>query len=156
MRLAFDPAIQAIRADFAAGIFSYACERAKAEPDANLGIATLIDEYTASTPEITAALADSNKNALVDFDAVQVEIERCQAEAALFAPHGDGFYTVGEEIAPGLWESNGTSDDCYWERLDQAQDILDNHFGDAGGTVSIRASDFEIHFEDCGTWTLVG
>jgi len=71
-------------------------------------------------------------------------------------PKGDGFYTVGVEVAPGVWRSTGTSTSCYWARLDDHQNTLDNHFGDAGGTVTILASDYEVHFNDCGTWEYVG
>ena len=69
---------------------------------------------------------------------------------------GDGFYTVGVEIAPGKWSSTGTGTSCYWARLDDHQNTLDNHFGSAGGTVTILASDYEVHFKECGTWEYVG
>jgi hypothetical protein len=71
-------------------------------------------------------------------------------------PKDDGFYTVGVEIAPGRWESTGDGDDCYWQRLDDHQDTLDNHFGAAGGTVTILESDYEVQFKDCGTWEYAG
>ena len=71
-------------------------------------------------------------------------------------PKGDGFYQVGVDIAPGLWRSTGTGDDCYWERLDENQKILDNHFGAAGGSVKIRSTDYEVHFQDCGKWEYQG
>ena len=71
-------------------------------------------------------------------------------------PKGDGFYTVGVEIAVGRWRSTGTGDSCYWVRLDGKQDILGNHFGKAGGTVTVRATDYEVAFEDCGTWEYLG
>jgi hypothetical protein len=67
-------------------------------------------------------------------------------------PKDDGFYTVGVEIAVGRWKSTGTGDGCYWARLDENQDILDNHFGAAGGTVTIQANDYEVVFNGCGTW----
>jgi hypothetical protein len=67
-------------------------------------------------------------------------------------PKKDGFYTVGVEIAPGKWRSDGAGDDCYWARLDDHQEILDNHFGRAGGTVTVQETDYEVGFEDCGTW----
>lgn len=72
------------------------------------------------------------------------------------SPKGDGFYTVGVEIAPGRWQSTGTADDCYWARLTSTNDILDNHFGTAGGTVNIGTNDYEVVFEDCGTWEYLG
>ncbi len=71
-------------------------------------------------------------------------------------PKEDGFYTVGVEIAPGKWESTGDGDSCYWQRLDDKQETIANHFGLAGGTVTILESDYEVHLEDCGTWNYVG
>ena len=71
-------------------------------------------------------------------------------------PKGDGFYTVGVEITPGRWESTGTGDGCYWARLDGNQNILDNHFGSAGGSITIRPNDYEIEFNGCGTWEFAG
>lgn len=78
-----------------------------------------------------------------------------EAYGALAAPKRDGFYTVGEEILSGKWRSTGTSDGCYWARLDSNQETLDNHFGDAGGTVNVRPTDFEVEFDGCGTWEYV-
>lgn len=71
-------------------------------------------------------------------------------------PKGDGFYTVGLEIAPGRWESTGTGDSCYWARLDGNQNLLDNHFGNAGGSITVRPTDYEIEFNECGTWQYAG
>lgn len=68
----------------------------------------------------------------------------------------DGFYTVGIEIVPGQWESLGMGDGCYWARLDANQNILNNHFGRAGGSINIRSTDYEIHFEGCGVWQYIG
>jgi len=72
------------------------------------------------------------------------------------SPKGDGFYTVGVEIAAGKWRSTGTGDNCYWARLDGKQNTLDNHFGSAGGTVSVRETDYEVSFDGCGTWEYLG
>ena len=78
-----------------------------------------------------------------------------EAYGVLASPKRNGIFTVGIEILPGKWHSTGTQRDCYWARLDANQDINDNHFGLAGGTVFIRESDYEIVFEDCGTWEFV-
>ena len=66
---------------------------------------------------------------------------------------GDGIYLVGIEIAPGVWDSNGTGDSCYWEVTTATGDIINNHFGLAGGTAYISATAFQVMFERCGTWT---
>ena len=84
---------------------------------------------------------------------VENEIPELQADAA--EPKGDGFYTVGVEIAPGRWESTGDGDSCYWSRLDGNQNLLDNHFGNAGGSITIRPTDYEVEFNDCGIWEFV-
>ena len=70
-------------------------------------------------------------------------------------PKGDGFYLVGVDIAPGVWRSKGTGDDCYWEVTQADGDIIDNHFGMAGGTAYIPVNGFQVRFEDCGTWEFV-
>lgn len=72
------------------------------------------------------------------------------------SPKGDGFYTVAIEIVSGKWRSTGTGDNCYWACLDGEQNILDNHFGNAGGTVTVRPDDYEVSFEDCGQWEYLG
>jgi hypothetical protein len=68
----------------------------------------------------------------------------------------DGIYRVGLQIAPGIWRSTGSGDECYWERRDENQEIIDNHFGLAGGSVKLRASDFEFEAQDCGSWLYEG
>jgi hypothetical protein len=68
----------------------------------------------------------------------------------------DGFYLVGTDIAPGLWRSQGSSNDCYWEIDTRTGDIISNHFGMAGGTMYIPASAFEVRLEDCGNWVYLG
>jgi hypothetical protein len=79
-----------------------------------------------------------------------------EEEDPLTTPKEDGFYTVGVEIAPGTWESTGTEDLCYWAVLDQNQDIIKNHLGLAGGSVTISADAYEVQFRDCGTWEYRG
>ena len=66
---------------------------------------------------------------------------------------GDGIYLVGVEIAPGVWDSNGTGDSCYWEVSTATGDIISNHFGAAGGTAYVPPTAFQVWFSDCGIWT---
>jgi hypothetical protein len=73
----------------------------------------------------------------------------------LCSPKDDGVYIVGVEIMPGEWESTGTGSDCYWARLDDSEQVLDSHFGMAGGTVTIRPTDHAVEFDGCGTWLFV-
>ena len=71
----------------------------------------------------------------------------------LKTPIGDGFYLVGSEVAPVVWDSDGTGDSCYWEVTNTKGDIISNHFGLAGGTAYIPSNAFQVSFEDCGIWT---
>lgn len=75
----------------------------------------------------------------------------------LYAPKNPGFYLVNVDIAPGVWRSQGTGDDCYWSMNTQNGDIIDNHFGMAGGTMYISQSVFEVRMDDgCGQWLYLG
>ncbi|MCE5209714.1 MAG: hypothetical protein LLG42_15585 [Chloroflexi bacterium] len=68
-----------------------------------------------------------------------------------------GFYLVNSEIAPGLWRSLGTGDDCYWEINTRTGDIIDNHFGIAGITMYVTSSAFSVRLDsECGDWTYLG
>lgn len=71
----------------------------------------------------------------------------------IFETKTNGFYLVNSEIAPGVWKSNGDNDDCYWATTSSDGDIIDNHFGQAGGTAYISPEAFQVEFNDCGTWT---
>ena len=75
--------------------------------------------------------------------------------AYLRSDKDDGFYLVGVDIAAGLWRSTGTGSGCYWSLTSKTGDIIDNHFGMAGGTAYIPASAFQVEFSDCGTWVFL-
>ena len=68
-------------------------------------------------------------------------------------PFTDGIYLVNVAVAPGVWLSDGTADDCYWSINTMTGSIIDNHFGFAGGTMYVSSSAFSITTEDCGTWS---
>lgn len=71
----------------------------------------------------------------------------------LKAPRGNGFYLIGSEIAPGVWDSDGTGDRCYWKVTNAEGKTLSNHYGLAGGIAYVPSTAFQVLFEDCGTWT---
>jgi hypothetical protein len=75
--------------------------------------------------------------------------------AKLQADKGDGFYLVNVDIAPGVWRSNGKGDKCYWATTTKTGDIIDNHYGMAGGTAFIPATAFQVEFSKCGTWSYI-
>lgn len=68
----------------------------------------------------------------------------------------DGVYEVGVDIEPGKYRVLDVSD-CYWERLDDAGEILDNNFisGAPQALVTVRSSDFAVNFDGCGPWVKI-
>jgi hypothetical protein len=73
-------------------------------------------------------------------------------------PKYNGYYKVGSDIAPGYWQSAAemTVGGCYWERIDSAGNIIDNHFGVAGITVYVAQTDTVVRFDDCGVMFYIG
>jgi hypothetical protein len=81
------------------------------------------------------------------------------AFAALTEARPDGNYLVNIDIAPGVWRNDGSGSDgtnCYWERLTKTGAIINNYIGAGGGTMFVGANDFQVHMENCGTWTYLG
>ena len=71
------------------------------------------------------------------------------------APLRDGTYIVNQQIAPGTYRSTGKGSACYWERSGASGDVLDNHFGLTGGSVTIQAADVTFSSRHCGPWILI-
>ncbi|MFF7025733.1 hypothetical protein ACFY97_32555 [Streptomyces klenkii] len=78
---------------------------------------------------------------------------------------GSGGYEVkahskpdADAIAPGTYRTRGDLENCYWERLTKAGDIIDNNFASAAReiTVSVQPSDGLFKSEGCGVWKPVG
>jgi hypothetical protein len=67
----------------------------------------------------------------------------------------DGAYLVNQQIPPGTYRSNGRGTRCYWKRSAESGDILNNHFGLAGGAVTIQPADYRFESRGCGGWTAV-
>ena len=69
----------------------------------------------------------------------------------------DGNFRVGSRIKPGTYYTENV-ENCYWERLNSAGEIIDNNFVSNGlrVEVSIASSDFSFHSEGCGMWRHVG
>ncbi len=65
----------------------------------------------------------------------------------------DGFYLVNDEIAAGNWRSGGDGNNCYWSLTSSNGDIIDNHWGMAGGVIHIPSSAFQVQLQNCGVWT---
>ncbi len=75
------------------------------------------------------------------------------------APFGDGFYFVGKDVAPGMWQSSGDDGTCYWATLSGfSGEFRDLHANDllSGSTiVTLRAEDTGFQTQRCGTWTKI-
>jgi hypothetical protein len=76
-----------------------------------------------------------------------------EIEIRLKSDKSDGFYLVNIDIAPGVWRSNGSGDDCYWATTTKTGDIISNNFGMAGGTAYISETAYQVEFDGCGIWT---
>lgn len=112
------------------------------------------------SPTITPTPTRTPTATLTPTPTVTPNVEQTQtavAIAPLITKKGDGIYLVNRQILPGLWHSLGTdTEGCYWKRSDDNQNILDNHYGAAGGSVRIRVTDFEVEFKGCGSWEYLG
>ncbi len=174
--LQFDPQIQAQLVELQGQAESEACAKAQAA-GATGGVApsgaTALASFYQSIPDavtqgrepsslfdqapIDLAIQNCHAQGVVEFEAAQAAEAAAEQQQVLFGPRGDGFYTVGLEMGPGRWRSKGNADDCYWERHPDGnpEDIIDNHFGQAGGTVTVNAGE-EFQTKDCGLWEFVG
>jgi hypothetical protein len=71
----------------------------------------------------------------------------------LYDIHSPGFYLVNIDIAPGVWRSTVSGDGCYWAITTAKGDIINNHFGMAGGTINIPSTAFQVELgPECGDW----
>ena len=66
---------------------------------------------------------------------------------------GDGTYAVGNDIAPGTYESAGPVADgaCYWKRVN-GSDIVDNALSKKPQVVQIDPTDTAFTTNDCQQW----
>lgn len=76
------------------------------------------------------------------------------------APFGSGTWFVNQEVAPGTWRNDDSSQGCYWERKSgfswHLADIIANEFTFNISTVTISGTDQGFYSWDCGTWTKIG
>lgn len=67
----------------------------------------------------------------------------------------DGSYTVGTDIAPGVYQSAGPNDGgaCYWKRTAGDQ-LVDNRLTKKPSFVQIMPTDTTFTTSDCQAWQL--
>lgn len=163
LRQRFDPEIQSARAAFDAALPEAVCSTAQAagiRGESYPTLASIVASLAHLLPlDVEATLDESAMRARLDecYVAGKEQGEREAAVALLIQPKGQGIWTVGLEIAAGRWRSTGDGQQCYWQRSPDGapDDIIDNHFGSAGGTVTLREGE-EFQTQDCGTWEFVG
>lgn len=160
LRLAYDDEIQQILSDGVSAVVDSSCSAIDGVLT-DSQVTELIDRQIADWVGQPGLPEGADEH--LDRQAIEEQVATCVAEGAeearqaeLREAKSDGFWTVGEEIAPGTWESQGSGDGCYWARLDSEQGIIDNHFGNAGGRITIRSSDAEVEFNGCGQWEYQG
>ncbi len=166
LRLAFDPQIESKLAKVQELAIGWACqsgddagfEDRDPEPD----VARIIDDVIKES--LPKAIPAKEARRRVDQRLVADKYRECWQTGAtrrstetLVQVKGDGNWTVGLEIAAGLWRSTGTGTDCYWQISPDGQpdDILSNHFGNAGGSVTLSGGQ-EFQTSDCGNWEFAG
>lgn len=108
-----------------------------------------------SVREMRSMLAlcpDFPKAAKVRSTLVEAELAIGQREAGDRV--GDGTYVVGEGIQPGAWVVEKSHENCYWELLDNAGNIMDNNFVTASTrvAVTIAPAHYVFHTAGCGEW----
>lgn len=157
----FDPQIQASIAQLVATADSTVCAAGDSAGFNGQQIPTLdaaLDPVVSAIPEVALPGGPSD---YLSMPALEERLASCYAagkqRGTLMGPHGDGFFTIGVEMAAGRWRSDGQASNCYWQISPDGNpdDIIDNHFGNAGGTVTLREGQ-EFESDGCGTWTLVG
>lgn len=77
-----------------------------------------------------------------------------EAERAAGTRFSDGSYRVGAEVKPGTYAIEKASQGCYWERIDNKGNIIDNNFVAASTRVevTIKSTDYTFRAEGCGEW----
>ncbi|OLF11361.1 hypothetical protein BU204_30295 [Actinophytocola xanthii] len=83
------------------------------------------------------------------------ESARLEAAGELFY---EGTFRVGVDVQPGTYAVEQASAGCYWARLDETGETIDNNFVEGASRVeaTISASDYSFHNEGCGQWRKVG
>lgn len=93
-----------------------------------------------------------------DLDTREEEVTGLETEAEENSFPGTGTFLVGDEISPGTYRSEGTSN-CYWARLSGTDGTLDsiiaNNFGGGSQVVTISGSDAAFETSECGEWARI-
>jgi hypothetical protein len=72
-----------------------------------------------------------------------------------------GDWHVGQQVTPGRWATEGSTDGCYWERASgfthDFDELITNDIGDGQRVVDLAATDVRFSSsERCGAWVRIG
>jgi len=90
--------------------------------------------------------------------AASAAAQQVAAERAAGLRIGGGVFEVGVSVQAGKYQTTGPVQNCYWERLDAAGEIIDNNFVSAATQVQITVdpTDFSLHVSGCGELVRIG
>lgn len=166
--LQYDPQIRAALSQLQTVLVQDACTMGRKDAKDGTGSRDPLSDLNVDVP---GGLHCRTLEELVDIEVMTAEYTRCFKEERsvlqekrqteqLTKDKGDGFYTVGEQMAAGTWRSTGGGSSCYWERLSGLSgdfgDIITNYPGSAGVTATISSSDRAFKSDGCGLWEYVG
>jgi hypothetical protein len=113
-----------------------------------------IREYEAAAAALEELETELGKRE-EDLDDREAAIIATENEIEANTIPGDGIWLVGDDIAPGVYQAQGSGSSCYWARLNSSDgfNVNANHFGSAKVSVEIRSSDWAFETSGCGSWT---
>jgi hypothetical protein len=113
-------------------------------------VITVPTTVAAIVPQAVTVVLEVTETAAPPERTIQVSVTATPpAPAAAFR---DGQHIVGRDIQPGTYRASAVSGICYWERKDQAGDVIANAFGTVA---TIRSGDYTFQSNRCGTWSRV-
>jgi Protein of unknown function (DUF2510) len=115
-------------------------------------IAADLDEIAAGQATVNEELAAKEAELAAREEAVGV----VEAEAAANTIT-DGIWTVGVDIAPGTYRSDGATAECYWAITvtgSNGADIIENDLPGGGRPQVALEEGHDFTIARCGTWTL--
>jgi hypothetical protein len=118
--------------------------------------------YTPSATQPPASATPRSTASLSPFEAgYATQTQAARNASGLYDPKGDGTYLLGKQMARGEWLTDAIpldpSSDCYVIARHADGIILQVYSGPALPiSIYFDDYDYEVSFENCGTWTYLG
>lgn len=114
---------------------------------------TTTEASTTSTSEVTTTTSEPTTTTTTTTKTPTTTTTTVPETEAAFS---DGTWLVGDEIAPGIYQTDGAVSSCYWERLSGLggtfDELIANANVDGQGMVEIQDGDVAFSADDCGDW----